>query len=174
MSTEFAGLSVRYWRSPLSVATFALGLCLNVSAEQTCQLSTPQWSKMEIRSVRILRANEITIKIRPRLADESGERSAGYQHICPQIIDLSSILFVYDSPVKMGFHMFNIHKELDIGFFDSNKELIEVLRMTPQQIEDPLAEFYEPGQEFQYALETWPGFFEQNELTPGSAKLVFP
>ena len=129
---------------------------------------------MGFKSIELVRSDQDAVKIRARIADEASERSAGYQHICPEIIQTSSILFVYEQPVLTSFHMFNVHAKLDIGFFDENGELIELIRMTPQSRSNSAALTYGPKEKFVYALETRAGFFSENGLKPGSAKLEFP
>jgi len=81
-----------------------------------CQLSTPAWQQMHMSTIALLHDSGKTIELRVRIADESSERAAGYQHICPEIIDLSAILFVYEKPQIGYFHMNNVHAQLDMGF----------------------------------------------------------
>ncbi len=114
------------------------------------------------------------IRSQPKIADDSSERSAGFQHICPEIIDTSSILFVYEEPLLTRFHMFNVHAALDIGFFNGDGELDALIRMTPQKYSDPNSVTYGVEKEFKYALETRAGFFEKNGLKPGNTTLIFP
>ncbi len=164
-----------YWVNLfITVFFFGSGITSVAVAGETCKLSTEQWSKMEIRRVVLVRADGEAITIRSRIARSSAERAAGYQHICPEIIALSSILFVYESPLQPRFHMFNVHAELDIGFFDQDKNLITVLRMTPQMIGDASAEMYDPGQLVKYALEAPAGFFTENKLLSAQTTLRFP
>ena len=164
-----------YWVNLfLTVFLFGSGITSVAVAGETCKISTEQWSKMEIRSVDLTRADGEAITIRSRIARSSAQRAAGYQHICPEIVALSSILFVYESPLQPRFHMFNVHVELDIGFFDQDKKLVTVLRMTPQTIGDASAEMYDPGQLVQYALEAPAGFFTDNKLLSAQTTLRFP
>ena len=128
---------------------------------------------MAMRRIVLEKPDGTAIKIRSRVADDDSKRAAGYQHICPQIVKLSSILFIYEDLVRSSFHMFNVHSELDIGFFDSNGKLEEVLRMTPQDSSDSSAEFYQPKKPFQFALEIRAGFFESYELKPHTTRLRF-
>ncbi len=158
----------------IAVFLFWSGITSTVVASEGCRLSTEQWSKMEIRRVVLARADGEAITIRSRIARSSAERAAGYQHICPEIIALSSILFVYENPLQPRFHMFNVHAELDIGFFDQDKKLVTVLRMTPQTVGDASAEIYDPGQQVQYALEAPAGFFTDNKLLSAQTTLRFP
>lgn len=147
----------------------------SVSATGDCELATPQWSDMELQTVRLVRVDGKVVRLRSRIADSPRERSAGFQHICPQIIQLSYILFVFEQPIKTRFHMFNVHDSLDIGFFDRDRQLISVLTMTPQKVGDPSSQTYGIGaREFMFALEAKAGFFEENGLKPSETILDYP
>ncbi len=147
----------------------------NVLADSYCKLATPQWSEMDVQTVKLRRADGEVIRIRSRIADSPRERAAGFQHICPEIIQLSSILFVYKAPTSSSFHMFNVHDRLDIGFFDQDRKLITVLRMTPQKIGDESARTYGIGsKEFVHALEARAEFFADHGLKPNTTILEFP
>lgn len=143
-----------------------------VFSEQTCKFATPAWKKMEIKRISIEKGNGEVVKLRSRIADETDERSAGYQYICPEIIKISSILFVYSQPVDFQYHMFNVYDSLDIGFFSEIGDLISVQRMEPQVESDPNAKYYSSSKPYQYALEVRPGFFEEHGIEAGNAKLA--
>ena len=143
-----------------------------VFSKQTCKFATPAWKKMEIKRISIEKGNGEVVKLRSRIADETDERSAGYQYICPEVIKISSILFVYSRPVDFQYHMFNVYDSLDIGFFSETGELISVQRMEPQVESDPNAKYYGSNKPYQYALEVRPGFFEEHGIQAGNAKLV--
>ena len=144
-------------------------------ADESCELATPQWSKMDIQSIRLIRDDGEVIRLRSRIADNPRERSAGFQHICPQIIQLSSILFVYEQPTNARFHMFNVHDSLDIGFFDHERKLITVLRMTPQKVSDQSSVTYGIGSvKFMFALEARANFFDDHGLKPNKTVLDYP
>ncbi len=130
---------------------------------------------MEIHTIQLQREDGRQIRLRARVADSPAERSAGFQHICPEIIALSSILFVYRTPTVTSFHMNNVHDELDIGFFDESGALISVLQMKPRQADSDSAAIYGIGsREFMYALETRAGFFSEHGLSPNETILIYP
>lgn len=156
-------------------SVFVFLVAADVLADSDCKLATPQWSEMEIRTVILRREDGEVVRIRSRIADSPRERAAGFQHICPEIIQLSSILFVYESPTSSSFHMFNVHDSLDIGYFGQDRKLITVLRMTPQKIGDNSARMYGIGsKEFVYALETRADFFADHGLKPNKTMLDYP
>ncbi|MDE0308855.1 MAG: DUF192 domain-containing protein [Acidiferrobacterales bacterium] len=145
------------------------------AADDSCKFATPQWSEMTLQTVKLQREDGEVIRIRSRIADSPRERSAGFQHICPEVIQLSSILFVYNTPTNSRFHMLNVHDDLDIGFFGQDRKLIAIVRMTPQKIGDgPAATYGVNSQNFMYALETRADFFTDHNLKPDTTILDFP
>ncbi len=153
---------------------WAASIAFASPAIAACQLSPPVWSAMAVRSVTLIQESAPPIRIRSRIADTPRKRAAGFQHVCPEIIELSSILFIFEEPILSNFHMFNVHDELDIGFFDESKVLIEVLQMTPQDRTQPNPQYYSPDSAFQYALEARAGFFADNQLQLGQTRLEYP
>ena len=127
---------------------------------------------MQIRSIRLVEEESgLELKLRVRVADEGMEIMAGYQHICPEVIAKSAILFVYDRPAPRKFHMSNVHGELDIAFFSESKTIISIQRMKPYALGGPEV-LYESKGEAQYVLETPPGFFQQFQLKSGTTRLI--
>lgn len=139
--------------------------------QQTCSFATPAFKKMEIHRISIEKDNGEKVRVRPRIADDSDERRAGYQYICPEIIDVTSILFVYSKEVDFQYHMFNVFGALDIGFFSADGILVTVATMYPQVEGDANAEYYTSSEPYKYALEIRPGFFEEHGIEVGKATL---
>ncbi len=173
MSNKFARLFGALSLS-LSGAVFCVvGVYSPIAWPAQCVLSTPEFAGMERRLIGLQDEHGNVIRFRVRVADSPGERSAGYQHICPEVIAASSVLFVYSEPRTVSFHMFNVHADLDIAFISDSGELVSIQRMEPQQSGDPDASFYGPDREVRYALEAPAGFFERHGLEQGSARLLF-
>ena len=171
----FATLFKKCWASfAVAAVLFSAVEAQQNADDQSCRYFTPQFQNMNFRIIELVRSDGHTIRSRPKIADDSSERSAGFQYICPEIIDTSSILFVYEQPVLTRFHMFNVRADLDIGFFDEYGKLNALIHMKPQKRTDPESVTYGAAKEFKYALETRAGFFEENGLTPGSTTLNFP
>ena len=77
----------------------------------------------------------------------------------------AGMLFVYPSPRRLTFWMKNTLLPLDIGYFDSDRFLIEVHRMTPQQgTTDDLLRTYASSESAVYALEMNAQWFERHNL----------
>lgn len=125
---------------------------------------------MHQEGITLLDDNGKSRHVQALVADDETERSFGFQHVCPDVIEDTTILFVYPRPVTASFHMSNVNAPLDIAFFDGQGQLISVLRMDIYTDEGrPL---YSPGRSFQYALEARPGFFQDSALSPGRSRLI--
>ena len=172
MLIEFAKLFAQHSTKFAILTAVLLVTQVSISIAEECKLSTRHWASMHHAVISLHHKNGEETDLRVRIADESRERAAGNQHICPQIIDQNAILFVYPSPQNRSFHMNNVHAELDIGFFDSDGLLFLVMRMKP-----PLggsgSNIYSPGRDIKYALETRAGYFADHRLQPDEITLKF-
>lgn len=137
-----------------------------------CQESIKRLSNMQVEEISLLNDSGKIINIESYIADDAGERAEGYQYICEEVIDKTTILFVYAQPVVGKFHMQNVKAPLDIGFFDATGTLIKTMVM--DTYDDGNKRRYHPGQPFQYALEARVGFFNEHKLSGGKAHLVIP
>ena len=173
MSNAFAKWFAALWLSGCALVALVGSAVSFVAEAADCDLSTPEFASMDMRRIGLQDELGNVVQLRVRIADTGPERAAGFQHICPEIIDLSAILFVFDYPTTVQFHMFNVHKSLDIAFISESREVVSIQRMEPQQADDPDAVYYRFEQEFLYALETAPGFFSQHGLESGHARLIF-
>ena len=160
-------------RSFAAILVTLYGLWAGAAHSAECRISTSGWNQMHLATIVLTHENGQTIQMRARIADEPNERAAGFQHICPQIINLSSILFVYEQPTVANYHMNNVHDALDIGFFDENGLLFKVSRMEPKGSDKVIRNLYSSDHEMLYALETKAGFFADNELRAGEVSLQF-
>ena len=171
MLIEFAKLFVQRSIRVAFLTTTLLMTHVGISNAEDCKLSTQHWASMHHAVISFQHKNGEETDLRVRIADEPRERSAGFQHICPQIIDQNAILFVYPSPQNRSFHMNNVHAELDIGFFDSDGLLLLVMRMKPPLKAGSNLNNYSPGRDIKYALETKAGYFADQGLQPGEVTL---
>ncbi|SEO52280.1 DUF192 domain-containing protein [Aquisalimonas asiatica] len=111
----------------------ALVGCLSLTAAQApeCRPSTEAVDAMPTQTLVFGSEQEHTIDA--RLAATESHRAAGMQHLCPDVIAGTPILFLFDEPVTPAFHMNNVHAALDIVFVDSDHRVIDVSRMEPGQ-----------------------------------------
>ncbi len=135
-----------------------------------CQLSTPGMDSMEQLTISLINARGEVVPIKTHIADSEPERQAGYQFVCEEVINTSTILFFYSTPIVARFHMNNVKAPLDIGFFDLHgvlihHEVMDIYRTEAKPI-------YGPDAPFQFALEARAGFFKEHQFIPGKSRLV--
>jgi uncharacterized membrane protein (UPF0127 family) len=73
--------------------------------------------------------------------------------------------FLFSTPVRQSFHMFNTPIALDIAFWDEDNEIIDVMTMTPCTAQP--CPSYLPASEFIGALEVNAGVLESKRIRPG-------
>lgn len=104
------------------------------------------------------------------LADTPTLRRRGLMEV-ESLGDLDGMVFAWSEPGGVSFWMKNTLIPLDIGFFDADGVLFQVISMTPCAA-DPCPTYPSIGP-VRYALETLPGFFDDvdrgESLTIGAA-----
>jgi uncharacterized protein len=73
--------------------------------------------------------------------------------------------FLFSTPVRQQFHMFNTLIPLDIAFWDEDNEIIDLMTMTPCRAQ-PCPSYF-PASEFIGALEVNAGILESKGIRPG-------
>ena len=135
-----------------------------------CHDSNLGMDTMTPARIALLDAAGQRVEINTLIADTPNERASGYQHICPWVIDRTTILFWFGQPLTTRFHMNNVKAALDIGFFDADGNLLEVILMHPYTTRRQI--LYGPDRPFQYALEARRGFFAARKLVAGRSRLL--
>jgi uncharacterized membrane protein (UPF0127 family) len=79
------------------------------------------------------------------VAETSSQRSQGLMDIENLPDDIDGMLFLYEAPASVAFHMLNTPMPLDIWWFDVQAELIGYTEMEPCLIE-PCVTYGSPGQ----------------------------
>ncbi|MGR3984687.1 MAG: DUF192 domain-containing protein [Gammaproteobacteria bacterium] len=139
-------------------------------AQSACRAANAGMENMQIARITLLDAERRRVEVRAHIADDALELADGYQHICPEVIRRSAILFRFARPLATRFHMHNVHAPLDIGFFDARGVLLQSMVMHPYA--DGEEVLYAPMRKFQYALEARAGFFTEKKLTAGKTRLL--
>ena len=129
-----------------------------------------------------MQSSEITIEISAQdsrtftmlIADENDERAAGFQHICPDVISGTLILFVFPSEFVPSFHMRNVHAPLDIAFIDASGVVVDVQTMNTYVLGARNQPLYSPPVPAQAALEADVGFFTSEGIEPGVSRVILP
>lgn len=137
-----------------------------------CRDDTPEIRRMKETTL-TLHGTEGTGFLLARIADSRDERSAGFQHLCPQSFGTTAILFVFEDDIRALFHMHNVHAPLDIAFIDAEGTVLETMRMELYDEHAPHHPLYGAARPFRYALETGAGRMADLGLAPG-ARIAIP
>ncbi len=148
----------------------AVGLMPAHETERACQKMPPEFEQMAVRDISIRTAAGEVVTLTVRIANNSQARTAGYQHVCPETIAETAILFVYSSPISSSFHMNNVHAPLDIAFFDRGGSWMRTLLMHPPPHGEQ-SKLYDPESPFRYALETAEGRMQKLGIGAGAQLL---
>ena len=140
-----------------------------------CVAATPELEQMDEAVLQIPGADRTAVPVTVKVADDARERAAGFQHICPETVEDTAILFKFDTDTQNPFHMRNCHAPLDIAFIDASGIVVDVLRMEPYVesvlfVRQPL---YQSGAPFRYALETAAGRMAELGIRVGT-RLALP
>ena len=114
-----------------------------------------------------IKVGDVTVQM--QLAVEMPEMQRGLMER-RELPEDGGMLFVYDAPRGLSFWMHNTPLPLDIGFFDPMGHLREVYAMHPFDETSVSSR----GTRLQYALEMRQGWFAENGLKPGKARLDLP
>lgn len=129
---------------------------------------------MQARSITITRDDGTEVQLSVKLADDVRERAAGFQHICPETINETPILFLFPRPTPVAFHMRNVHAPLDIAFIDADGRIVDIQRMAVYAAdpENTINRYYRPRAPITAALETRVGLFATLGVTAGNARIA--
>lgn len=137
-----------------------------------CRDMTPELAHMTVRDMQLRGPGDRHIDLKVRIADEGGERAAGFQHICPETTDHTSILFVFGRPNIPRFHMRNVHMPLDIAFIDSRGVIRNIQTMHPYILGSKEEKLWGPGVPVLFVLEVKAGLFEMQGVTENEWSIV--
>ena len=139
-----------------------------------CVQSTPGIDSMELTNITVDLSATQSRDFTMLIADGNDERAAGFQHVCPDVISSTLILFVFPRDYDAAFHMRNVHEPLDIAFLDSSGMIVDIQTMATYFLgarENPL---YSPPLPVRAALEAHVGFFEEQGFVPGVTRIRLP
>jgi uncharacterized membrane protein (UPF0127 family) len=154
-------------------------LLLVSSVHAACTVSTPEIDRMEIQTIVIEKQASIasgldSIEIDTRVADDPYERAAGFQHVCAQAAKDYPIYFQFERSFISSFHMQNVFTDLDIAFIDEANQIISIQRMKPNSLVALRQNLYSPPSPAWAALETAPGYYEENGIKIGDKVILLP
>lgn len=103
-----------------------------------------------------------------KVLSTSSSQMKGYMNATNSPEKGEGFLFVYDTPMPLEFWMKNVPFDLDIIFFDKDRNYIEHKKMSAgKDIPDNRLERHRCSQNAQFAVETKAGWCDSN-LTKGS------
>lgn len=112
-------------------------------------------------------------KVTVEIADTDPKRSQGLMNR-KLLAKNEGMLFVFPNSSYRSFWMKNTFIPLSIGYFDSQKKLVEIHEMEPvtsvMQVQIPRYDSQKPAQ---YALEMNRGWFKKNKIKLGT-RLIYP
>ncbi len=127
-----------------------------VRAESTVE---PMYHKEKIR----IKSKTITVEI----ADDDEKRQHGLM-FRKSLADNTGMLFVFDYQRSLAFWMKNTLIPLSIGYFDSEKKLIDAQEMAPLSVVEKEPKTYRSAGLAKYALEMPKGWFAKNKIEVGT------
>ncbi len=110
-----------------------------------------------------------TLALRVKAADTPERQAGGFQCATPEEIQRNLILFDFGDEIVTQFHMKNVPAPLDIAFVKADGRIFSILRMEPSP-----TQLYGPMGAFRYALEARAGFYRNQSIRQGEARLVLP
>ena len=155
----------------LAAKLTALALLLpGVAWAQACKPVTQGLAQMGERYIEIIDDNGESVLLRVKVADEINEQAAGFQHVCPQTIDTTAILFVFEQAKQPLFHMRNVHADLDIAFIDVAGRIGDVQLMR-EEFSTGESRLYHSSVVAKYALEVRRGFFQAHNISATNSRI---
>ena len=134
--------------------------------------TTMVFDRMPAHTIRLVDDQGNVLPVTAKIAGTPGERAAGFQHIHPEIIQKSLILFVFPQALNVHFHMENVRAPLDIAFIGEDGRILDIQVM---QVNSPgSSRTYGPDRFFRYALEARAGFFKDHRISAGKGSLQLP
>jgi uncharacterized membrane protein (UPF0127 family) len=125
------------------------------------------FEEMETHQIEITNDENQMLIFQTKIADDSNEQEAGFQHVDKMTIEKTIILFVFQSDIYGQFHMRNVEAPLDIVFIKSNGAIIAIMRMDPSS-----TQIYGPNDSFRYAIEARAEFFKDNKISADRSRLI--
>jgi uncharacterized membrane protein (UPF0127 family) len=113
------------------------------------------------------------IKFSVEIAENTVDRETGLMNR-KSLGPNQGMLFIFENEQPLSFWMKNTLIDLDIGFFDGQKKLIEVKTMKSPvknkiSVEETITQSSRPAR---YALEMNAGWFKKNQIKVGSQFLI--
>ena len=119
-------------------------------------------SRLSLRSLKI---GSHVIRVEVADTPETRQRGLMYRESLPKD---QGMLFVFPSERPLTFWMKNTTIPLSIGFFNAQRQLLNVHEMEPESVVVRSLRSYESSGPAQYALEMNKGWFSRNKISKGT------
>lgn len=106
--------------------------------------------------------SQLTVEI----ADTPPTRNRGLMDR-DSLLEGHGMLFVYEQPEMLSFWMKNTRIPLSVGFFDSEKRLLQIEDMDPPKTNTSSLRLYKSTHPAQYALEVPQNWFKKHKISIG-------
>ena len=153
----------------ISIIIIYLLFYMQVSADE-CMPQTPAFEHMQEKFIEIVDDQGESILLKVKIADDNAEQAAGFQFICPDVIDVTAILFIFERAKTPLFHMNNVFADLDIAFIDIEGRIADIQTMNEER-STGVRKLYPSDVVTKYALEVPAGFFSENNITTQNSRL---
>ena len=111
-----------------------------------------------------IRTDDGVVQVDVEVADEDDERTIGLMNR-ERLDPGAGMVFIWEEPLHATFWMKDTLIPLSIAFWNERKRIVTILDMEPCEA-DPCPS-YDPGREFEGALEVNQGFFDEHGVEVG-------
>ena len=130
-----------------------------------CSSTGPEPVPDPARTTRLeIRTDGGVVPVDVEVADDDEERSVGLMNR-ERLDPDAGMVFLWDEPLHATFWMKDTLIPLSIAFWNDRNEIVAILDMEPCEAEP--CPSYDPGVEFEGALEVNQGFFEEHGVELG-------
>jgi uncharacterized membrane protein (UPF0127 family) len=130
-----------------------------------CSSAAPERTPNPDRATRLeIRTDGGVVEVDVEVADEDAERNIGLMNR-ERLDPDAGMVFLWDEPLHATFWMKDTLIPLSIAFWNDRGRIVAILDMEPCEA-DPCPS-YDPGTEFEGALEVNQGFFEEHGVEVG-------
>lgn len=131
--------------------------------------------KAQVQPTRVFKTGVLEIsskKLRVEIARSPEEQQQGLMYRMGLAED-EGMLFIFESEGPLSFWMKNTFIDLDIGYFDSQKKLVDIQTMKAvKSVMEANPPSYPSKKPAKYALEVPKGWFQRNSVKLGSTFIL--
>ena len=158
------------WLLTAGVVAMSAPAVLTGDNAPDCVAATPGVGQMTPGALHISPERGSGTRLDVLVATTPQARAAGFQHICPETVADTAILFRFEHDTRTPFHMRNVHAPLDIAFIDARGVVVDLQRMEPYvaSVVFTRQTIYQSRAPFRFALETAAGRMQELGISVGT------